>query len=691
MTPTRLLLIVVALLAAAGGVWMLMSDPNHGSTTAESVSKPAEPTEGGTPSLMEAAPAAKVAPPKPDERTEVKVDESNRASPQGVHGVVFTPSSTPAPDCKVFLVESTSGADLFRMMQLAQKGITLPPVASSKTDEQGRFALGVQACDPTKALEIRIVSDAYSDFNYPGIRLQPNKWYDAGEIKLQSGLTLTGQVTVAASNGMPIAEAEVSIKPASGAFDVNLIPGRERGIVVRTDAGGFFRAVNVPSGLHSVTAVAPGYARLVHSNVTVNEQSENRLNFELAPGLAISGRVLDASGTGIPRAKITAVAMSSKTPVTADTYADDNGRFEILGLLEGPYQLTAKAEGFVDANEKPIMAGAKDLELVVEKQGSVRLTVLGKNGQLVREYGVVVKKYFSGQPPPANPGQTQQPVGVTQTATEPSYGNTMIPMQNVRNPKDGIAVIEGLDPDTYALQVTARGYAMSFSDPFTIAVDVEPPLITVALNEGGVIAGQVVGPGGQPVPGATVETRPNDLDDNPFTNMFMSMIPTKVTRTQVQTGADGRFEIKLLNPGRYQLRFTHPDYVEKFVKDNDVVVGQTLNLPPTILPVGSVLTGTVRVAGKPTGQVKVTVSSKADPSAALPRTAGFQCESFTDGDGRYVMPKRLAPGLYEVMAAQQTLSNPLLQIVQFQRSKQEISVGGQTQFVIDFNLEDPNK
>jgi hypothetical protein len=246
-------------------------------------------------------------------------------------------------------------------------------------------------------------------------------------------------------------------------------------------------------------------------------------------------------------------------------------------------------------------------------------------------------------------------------------------------------------PDPYALQINARGYAMAFSEPFTISVDADSPLVTVVLNEGGVITGQVVAAGGQPLPGVNVETRPNDLDDNPFTNMFASLIPSKVTRTQVQTDAKGQFEIKLLNPGRYQLKVTHPDYVETYKKDNEVIVGQTLNPPPIITPIGCVLAGVVRVAGKPTGQVKVSDNSKTDPNSPLQRTAGFQCEAFTDNDGRYVMPKRLAPGLYEVMAAQQTLPNPLLQIVQFQKSKQEISVGAQGQFTIDFNLEDTSK
>lgn len=685
MNPLRILLLVLGLVVVGGGVWLLVSEQPPVVTTPEPSSTARPEPEGGTADsgALQVASQDKPKAATTQQRTEVEVDTSAKQAPQGVKGQVVAPTGAPVAACKVYLLEATTGPDIFKMMQLAQRGITLPPVSSTETDERGNFALGVEMHDPSKVYEVRVVSDDFADLTHPNVRLQPSEWYDAKVLQLQNGLTLTGQVTVAGGGALPIADAEVSIKSSSSPFNVSLVPGRERGIVVKTDAGGFYRATNVPPGVHEVAAVAPGYARLVHSNVTVNEQNENRLNFELAQGQAIEGKVIDTNGVGIARARITAVAMSSKTPVTADDFADENGNFTILGLIEGPYQLTAKAEGFVDANEKPIMAGTKGLELVVEKQGGVRLTVVGKNGQLVREYTVTVKKYF--------PGQTNQPQ-VASTATAPaameaSYGNTNIPAQNVRNPKDGVALIEGLDPDTYALQINARGYAMAFSDPFTVAVDTEPAMITVMLNEGGVIAGQVVAPGGQPLAGANVETRPNDLDDNPFTVMFAGMIPTKVTRTQVQTDPEGRFEIKLLNPGRYQLKVTHPEYVEVYKKDNDVVVGQTLNLPPIVMAPGCILSGVVRVDGQASAQVKVTVSSKTDPNAPPPRVSGFQCEAYTDNEGRYVMTKRLPPGLYEVMAAQQNLANPLLQIVQFQRSKQEVSVGAQPSFVMDFNLE----
>ncbi|HLU40445.1 MAG TPA: carboxypeptidase-like regulatory domain-containing protein [Planctomycetota bacterium] len=689
MNPTRLLLLIVVLLAVGGGAWMLLNSDHTPSAPIEepvaTTTTEDKPPETGALSAQHGEQTEQAPAPA---RSEVKVDRSKRESQWGFFGKVVAPTGVPVKDCKVFLVESAQGTELFRFMQLAQRGVTLPPVASGATDEQGQFRLGVETFDPNKAFEVRVVSNDYADKAQGGLRLTTDGWVDAGVLQLEPGITVSGQVTVAGSAGMPIADAEVSIK-SNLPFEVSVVPGRERGIVVRTDASGFYRATNVPPGVHTLSAVAPNYARLTIPNVTVNPQSPVTQNFELSPGLSIQGRVIDGTGQGVARARVVAVAMSSKTPVTGDTFTDENGGFEILGLLDGPYQLTAKAEGFVDANEKPISAGTKDVQLVVEKQGAVRLTVVGKNGQLVREYQVTVKSYFAGQPNPHATGAEATPNMSPPPAAEPSYGNTAIPVQHVRNPKDGVALIEGIDPGTYALQINARGYAMAFSEPFTLGPDTEPPHLTVQLNEGGVIAGVVVDANGAPVAGAAVETRPNDLDDNPFTVMFAGMIPSKVTRAQGQTDAQGRFEFKLLNAGRYQIKVSHPEYVETYCKDQEVVVGQRIDMPPIVLQMGSTLSGVVRVDGKPTGLVKVTVSSKSDPNAPsnMPRAAGFMCDAYTDNEGRYRMSKRLPPGLYEVMAAQQNLPNPLYQIIQFQRSKQEFSAAGQAQLVIDLNLE----
>lgn len=684
---TRLSFLTLALVAAGVGAWFVLREQPIPEVTPPNV-EVQSPTPAPTPEQVTMQAQKPVDAPPTEARTEVKVDRTGRKFDQGVHGIIESPHGGVAADCRVFLMESASGGEIFRMMTLAQRGVTLPPVASGTTDAQGQFALGVEFSEPNKAFELRVVSDRFADLVQPGIRLQENNWYDAGRLKLKAGLSLVGQVTAAGSAGMPIADAEVSVRSASGPFEVSVTPGRERGLTAKTDAAGFYRFDNVPAGVHNVAAVAPGYARVTNASVTISENAENRLTFELPRGLSIAGTVADPKGSGVGRARVTAIAISSKAPVTADAITDDAGKFEILGLVEGPYQVTAAADGFIDATEKPIAAGVQDLALVLEKQGSVMVHVMGKNGQTLREYTLTTKTYFPGQPAaaPANAGQATAGAALT----EPTYGNTMIPPKNIRNPKDGIALVDGLNPGTYVMQVNARGYAMAFSEAFSVGTDGDAPIVEVQMDEGGVIEGIVVSANGQPLPGVTVETRPNDLDDNPFTNMFQSMIPSKITRGSMKTNELGAFQFKLLNPGHYQIKASHPEHIEVFKKNHQVIVGQTLTMQPIVMMPGCVLTGTVRVSGKPTAQVKVSINTKNDPNMPpADRPPSFMAEAYTDAQGVYRMPKRLPPGLYEVMAAQQTLENPLYQIVQFQKSKQEIAVGAQGQMMIDFSLDPP--
>ena len=81
----------------------------------------------------------------------------------------------------------------------------------------------------------------------------------------------------------------------------------------------------------------------------------------------------------------------------------------------------------------------------------------------------------------------------------------------------------------------------------------------------------------------------------------------------------------------------------------------------------------------------VTISSAPDPDNPTPPM--FSCDAITDNEGRYQLPKRVPPGRYTVMAARQTLGNPLLQIADFHKSKQEITLGrGQEKFFLPITL-----
>jgi protocatechuate 3,4-dioxygenase beta subunit len=509
---------------------------------------------------------------------------------------------------------------------------------------------------------VRVVSDQFVDKNLPPLTIVEREWYDAGDIRLERGTTLHGRVTIEGSNGLPVPDAEVQIKAQNQFPSVSPTPGREDGLLVKVDHTGSFRIHNAPAGIVTVAAVAPGYARIEKAQLTLDAQADNEVLFELPPGLAIGGVVIDAAGNPIEGAKVEATAISAKTPANGSARSGADGRFEVIGLVGGPYLVTAAAQGYVRVPLKPIQAGTENLEIVLEKQCEAQVRVFDKNNQILRAYTLEVQSYTEGQE---------------------LFGNTDIPVKRVRTDADGIATVGGLDPEPgrYVFQITAPGHCKAYSEPFKVAIGEKPPLVEVRMNEGGILVGRVTDQRGQPLANVKVQTLPNHYDENPFTSMFRGIIPVNITQQTVTTDNNGEYRFTLLTPGEYQLKFWHPQHFEVFLKNNIVEAGQTTTVGPLAMEHGTVVSGEVRFQGSPAPQAKVTISSATDPEAPSPIL--FTCDAITDNEGRFTMSKRVPPGRYQVMAARQTLQNPLEQIADFHRTKQEITLGrGQDKYFL---------
>lgn len=662
MTQASKLAALLALLAAAAvGVYLLSPRDLDDQLGAAHESKPAEPeVEAPRAAQMQASRSQEARASAPTERRLVDPALTSGAdAPQGIRGRVVEPSGAAAAGAKVFLVPSFAG-DPITMMAMAQRGVVFPPVARGVTGADGSFALGVSRVDELKAYELRVLSDRHVDALVPNLRIQERDWYDAGTIRLARGTLLQGVVRIAGTN-LPVAGAEIAIKTQSGIAEIAPTPGRERGVLGRTDAAGAYRIENAPAGIVAISAVAPGYARTERRDMTLDPNAPNLADFELQQGLALAGQVVDAQGAPIENAKITAVAISTKTQIIEEVRSDSEGRFEVIGLIESPYQLTAAAPGYNRADLRPIDAGRRDVVLTLEKLGLVKLQVYGKSHRLLSHYTAAVKSVMPGQG------------GVS------LYGNTQVPIKNVRAPKDGIAEIEGLEPGQYSVMVEAEGHARAFSEPFTVAVGQQPPLLTVQMNEGGVIEGVLLASDGKPLAGATVSTFPNDYVQNPFLDMLGGLMPVSVTRTSVRTDQQGRFRLALLNEGTYQVKYEHAEHFDVFQKGLEVKTGQKLEVPVVRMAAGTVVYGTVRVDGVPAGQVKVSVTAVAEVGAVP-----FHCDVITDNQGKFQLGRRLPPGRYQITAARQTTSNVFQQVFDYQKTKQEFEVGGeQRQYSVD--------
>jgi len=153
------------------------------------------------------------------------------------------------------------------------------------------------------------------------------------DIEMQPGGTISGRVTHA---GLGLANAAVFI-PA-------LFYGGQ------TDAQGYYSLTGVPPGDHVVLAgvFGSGYATEYYSDAytsswatpvtVVGGATTQNINFDLAIGGSITGRVTDPFGAGVPNASVTAVG-----PAFAQwTMSDNAGFYTVNGLSPGLHTVSAE-------------------------------------------------------------------------------------------------------------------------------------------------------------------------------------------------------------------------------------------------------------------------------------------------------------------------------------------------------------
>lgn len=618
------------------------------------------------------------------QRTEATGPAGNAHSdaPQGVKGRVMLPNGQPAVGVQVMLLENamSNPIDMFLKNKTGQVS---PPLATSVTFEDGSFALGVLKAG--QGVDLRVVSDAHPELAKSPIKVRSGDWYDAGDLKLEQGLVVQGRVVELLTKA-PVANATVYLNSTNRSHAMSATPGRERGIVATTDGAGNYRFQNAPrTGLVNLKVEAEGYASTNLLSQQIKVDAPNQFNLEIERGRTITGVVVDDTGERISGAKIVATGLSTKTPQTETTYCDDDGEFEFPPLRGGPYRLVVSAKRFADV-EVPLVLTDEDHKIVMPKRGSVRLKVLTAKGRAVKNYRLSLKRSF-----PNNPN---------------NIGNVLdFPDRNItpRNYRGQFAMIDGLPSGLFRFQIMERNHAKTLSEAFTVEQGADAIEVVVTLTMGGAITGTVIDDMGKPVFGATVASDMNAglAADTGIFEMFRSMIPEKHTNRSVKTDKQGRFRLPTLSFADYMLRVSHPDYCEgQKINIKLTTEGEVIDAGVIQLEKGALIEGVTTVDGNPTGQVKVVLSIPAPAGQPTPNRQPntpeamaeaakrlFSTKALSDGDGRYVMMKRVPPGTYKVTASRQSAENPFMALLDMKQSEQELIIQpGQDRATVNFNL-----
>jgi protocatechuate 3,4-dioxygenase beta subunit len=379
------------------------------------------------------------------------------------------------------------------------------------------------------------------------------------------------------------------------------------------------------------------------------EGDNKTLDVMLSVAAPIGGLVVGPDGAGIPEARVIAMMFQNDKSSRGETLTDGTGAFQIQGLAPGSYILQVEAKGFRMQRANRVSTGDLNVRLELVAKASV-------SGRVTDGAGPVTAFEVRALRTTPNPSP-----GAPQV-----YENTPV-LENFTGKADGRFELRGFDPGSYALRVSAPGYAPTLSETFNVLADQAPPSLTIRLQKGGKIEGRVVDGEGAPVAGAKITSHDGAFSNSPADRIFQDLLASAVTQKSVVSSIDGYFTLDQLTPGTYLLEVTHARYTSELVPNLNVLEGQALKAGNVTLRAGGSVSGTVRDAsGQAVVRGMVQLMNTAQPS--------FSYEARTDAQGRYEF-QHVKPGAYRLAATRnQAAGDAFEQILDVQTSDVSIAV-----------------
>ncbi len=363
-------------------------------------------------------------------------------------------------------------------------------------------------------------------------------------------------------------------QPLAGAF---VWSGGDADQFARTDGGGrFLLPAASPRGSTWLWAAAPGY---LPEQIEVRVARELEAVLALAPAAAASGEVVDASGSPVAGAAVTARAVTAGrqafslfTGQEPRALSREDGSFRIGRLMpEVPLELEARVAGFAPAGVR--------LEPLAPRESRAGVLLVLRRGASLSGRVIAVGEPVAG----AEIAALRQPSATTpvmlirarQTAADPIAA---------ASDGEGSFVLPNLAPGSYQLTVRAAGHA-----PLRVpGIELDEAagstdLGVLELEPGASIRGLVVDADGGPIAGAEIRASSRE------SQVISMMVWRRDDRPAALTGADGHFEIADRRHGeRVDLEVSYKGHQPARARAVEA---------PTETPVRIVLERAARVAG----------------------------------------------------------------------------------------------
>jgi carboxypeptidase family protein len=391
---------------------------------------------------------------------------------------------------------------------------------------------------------------------------------------------------------------------------------RAAGRPEETDANGRFELLGLEPGEYRLTARHREPAPAI-STITLARGTVEQADLVLRPGVEVAGRLVDAEERPVPGsvalAEVDGQAAPSTVAEVSKSLAGDDGRFRMAHVPVGGHVLAVVAPGFAPQRVE-VTVGTSPVDV-----GDVRL-----------EPGLVIQGRVvdAGGTPVSEAELKAAPAVLERKMYDES------PERTARSEGNGFFLIGGLGEGTY--EVTVEAYAFG---RVVKSINAGTKNVTLALEPGGSITGQVVDEGGRPLTHYRVvaQVKRSEDDRRGYQRPY----------SQVVTAEDGRFTIDNVAATTYLLDVSSAEYESASIDDVAVRSGAATGVGRVVQRVEGIVRGTVVDARDvPVAGAEVA----AEPRSFLhfvppPRTT-------TDGDGAFAL-RGVATGTVEV-----TVSHP---------------------------------
>ncbi len=346
------------------------------------------------------------------------------------------------------------------------------PPPKTKSDGSGRFYFDTLSAGE---YNVKVEATGYAAARKDDV---PTGTEDL-EFLLPPEAVVSGKV-IADEDERPIEKARVTIRSAD----------RRSSFQKESNAKGAFEIRKLPAGSLLIIAEHEEFAATVEAPLEVEEGGRiTDQVIRMKKGIQAAGKVVESgTSTGIPDAQ---VVFQPQFPGgrSKNSRSGPEGVFEMKGLSEGRYFISANAKGFTPIQQKSVTiaaGGTPDLTIELERGASISGRVLSLTGEPIA--GATVRPNFSSN---LNYGWDEKVNSIFNISAQ--------------SDAEGRYRLEGLVAHAgYMVIASHRDYATAKVSGISLKQKDSVEDIDIALARGGAVRGRVTDPDGKGIAGASI-------------------------------------------------------------------------------------------------------------------------------------------------------------------------------------------